>query len=65
MEEERIWRVKMLYGYRNVFFDFDTPDDAADFIRTCALHFNKDMSEDKKDLIMNMSYVNKDQEEDD
>lgn len=55
--EERIWRVKALYGYRDVFFDFDSAEEAADFIKTCALHFNKEKSEDKKDLFLSMSYV--------
>ena len=40
--EERIWRVKALYGYRDVFFDFDSAEEASDIINICALHFNKE-----------------------
>ena len=62
---KKVWRVKTTYGYRTLFFDFEAAEDAADFIKTCLIHFNKDISEDQKTLNMSMSYVNETEESED
>ena len=54
---KKVWRVKTTYGYRTLFFDFDEAEDAAEFIKTCLMHFNPDVSEDQKILNVSMSYV--------
>lgn len=63
--KERIWRVQTTYGYRTVYFDFEEVGEAAEFIKTCLVHFNKDMSEDQKSFTMSMEYVNPTEPEED
>lgn len=55
--ENKVWRVKTTYGYRTVYFDFEKVDEAAEFIKTCLVHFNKDVSEDQKNFTMSMEYT--------
>lgn len=63
--KERIWRVQTTYGYRTVYFDFEEVEEAAEFIKTCLVHFNRDMSEDQKSFAMSMEYVGRDEQVED
>ena len=65
MEENKVWRVTLKYGYYDICFDFTDADDACNFIITTGKSFNKDISYDKKDLYINMSYVDKDEKVED
>ena len=55
--ENKVWRVQTVYGYRTVYFDFEKVEEAAEFIKTCLVHFNKAVSEDQKSFAMSMEYV--------
>lgn len=57
MEEKMVWRVYFKYGYMDVAFDFESSEVAAEFIKTALTSFNKEVSYDKKDLYLSMSYV--------
>lgn len=65
MEDNKIWRVKFKYGYYDLVFDFESVDDAANFIITAGKTFKKEYSYDNKDLFIGMSYVDKDKKEED
>lgn len=60
-----IWRVSTTYGYRTLCFDFNVAEDAAEFIKTCLMHFNPVESEDQKKLSVSMSCVNPTEEKED
>ena len=65
MEDNKIWRVKFKCGYNELVFDFDSVDEASNFIIIAGKTYNRSMTYDKKELYLSMSYVDKDTEEED
>ena len=57
-----IWRVKVKYSYNELFFDFESSEEAANFCITLLKSFNKKESYDKKDLYVSMFPFNEEVE---
>ena len=49
------WRVKVKYGYNDIYFTFEDVEEAAYFCTTMLVAFDKEMSYDKKDLYVSMT----------
>lgn len=62
--ENKVWRVTLKYGYIDVRFNFKTAEEACAFLSTAAGSFDKNSSYDKKDLYLNITFVNIDDEGD-
>lgn len=62
--ENKVWRVTLKYGYTDIRFNFKTAEEACEFLATAAGAFDKNSSYDKKDLYLNITFVDANDEGD-